>query len=197
MGYSKEHVERTRQRILDCAGRQFRRFGYSGVGIDKIMNEAGLTRGGFYAHFKSKSQLFKAMVAERFDFTNQLERLGSEAPPGIANRALFAISHYLGTDSRDHIARACTMASSAIDVSRADKETQSAFENRINELVSKMRDLFDADGSAVSKADALAILSSSVGSLILARACTDAVAQEILQASLNSTKQLLKQNAPE
>src|ERR1700761_5915782 len=50
----------THQRIIEAAGRLFRRHGIDGVGVDAIMREAGLTHGGFYAHFPSK----EAMVAE-------------------------------------------------------------------------------------------------------------------------------------
>ena len=47
----------TRERILTAAGRLFREHGVDGVGVDAVMREAGLTHGGFYAHFKSKGEL--------------------------------------------------------------------------------------------------------------------------------------------
>ena len=60
MGYSSDHKDRTRERVVTAAGRLFRRYGYNGVGIDEIMAAAGLTRGGFYAHLKSKRDRFAA-----------------------------------------------------------------------------------------------------------------------------------------
>src|SRR5262245_35108003 len=57
MRYSSEHKRRTHARILDAAARVFRQRGYSGAGVDTVMEEAGLTPGGFYAHFASKEAL--------------------------------------------------------------------------------------------------------------------------------------------
>ncbi|MEM9584234.1 MAG: TetR/AcrR family transcriptional regulator [Pseudomonadota bacterium] len=176
-------MKRTRQRILDQAGALFRRFGYRGVGIDKIMNAAGLTRGGFYAHFKSKSDLFVTVIAEDFNFTKQIVRLQKEPDGAPRNRALFAIRQYLNTATRDHIGGACTMAASAVDVAAADHEAKAAFEARLDDLLSGIGDLFREDGVALNRAELHAILATSVGGLVLARACNDRAAEDMLQAS--------------
>ena len=63
MRYPSEHKAEVRRRIVECAASLFRRRGYDGVGIDAIMAEAELTRGGFYGHFKSKADLFAAVAA--------------------------------------------------------------------------------------------------------------------------------------
>ena len=57
MRYAAGHKEQTRAKILRAAGRVFRRQGYHAAGVDKVMEEAGLTAGGFYAHFGSKEAL--------------------------------------------------------------------------------------------------------------------------------------------
>ncbi len=72
MRYAPEHKARTRERILREAGRLFRRHGYQGVGIDRIMTRARLTRGGFYGHFPSKAALFAAVVDQGTDFVRRL-----------------------------------------------------------------------------------------------------------------------------
>ena len=59
MAYSIGHKARTRQRILEAANRLFAAKGYAGTSIDEIMHACGLTRGGFYAHFSSKGQLYR------------------------------------------------------------------------------------------------------------------------------------------
>src|SRR4030066_45390 len=59
MPYPKEHKQRSRQRILDSAYRLFSRRGFEAVAIDDIMADAGMTRGAFYAHFSSKSELYQ------------------------------------------------------------------------------------------------------------------------------------------
>ena len=62
MRYPKDHIQKTRQAILDAAGRGFRRLGFHGGGVDAVMAEAGLTAGGFYAHFKNKDALFSEFI---------------------------------------------------------------------------------------------------------------------------------------
>ncbi len=49
--------EETRERILRAAARAIRKHGYEGVGVADVMKEAGLTHGGFYAHFESRDAL--------------------------------------------------------------------------------------------------------------------------------------------
>jgi len=182
VGYSKEHVERTRFRILEQAGTLFRRFGYSGVGIDKIMNAADLTRGGFYAHFKSKAHLFQNVVGAQFNFSKQLETLKSNPPDEVGNRVLFAIRHYLAADKRDHIGAACTMAASAVDVAGAEKKTKAEFEKRLDELLAELKALAKEDGVALEDKRASAVLALSVGGLVLARACNDEYAADLLDS---------------
>ena len=63
MPYAPAHKEKTRARIVECARILFNRLGFDGVTIDMVMEQASLTRGGFYNHFKSKEELFAAAVS--------------------------------------------------------------------------------------------------------------------------------------
>ncbi|MEJ2621745.1 MAG: TetR/AcrR family transcriptional regulator [Candidatus Thiodiazotropha sp.] len=58
MPYTSEHKQQSRQRILDSAAQFFLLQGYEKTGIGEIMQDAGLTHGGFYAHFSSKAELY-------------------------------------------------------------------------------------------------------------------------------------------
>ncbi|MCU7857034.1 MAG: TetR family transcriptional regulator, partial [Candidatus Thiodiazotropha sp. (ex Lucinoma borealis)] len=63
MPYTLQHKKASRQRILESAARSFLYLGYERTGINEIMHDAGMTRGAFYAHFNSKSELYdKAMT---------------------------------------------------------------------------------------------------------------------------------------
>ena len=64
MRYEKGHKDATRRRILEVASRQFRENGVAAAGLAGIMAEAGLTNGAFYAHFKSKEDLLRAVLAD-------------------------------------------------------------------------------------------------------------------------------------
>ena len=177
MGYSKEHIAATRAKIVKAAGRVFRRDGYEAAKIDAIMADAGLTRGGFYAHFASKKALFEAVMAERFDFTAQigmLNQAGMRGPGALAK----AGSEYLRFDRRESIGQACCMASSAIDAMRAGPEARAAFGERLRELA----DLVRENGANPP----LPVLAAAVGALILARASDEELAQQILAETLGS-----------
>ena len=63
--YGKEHKEATRRRIIEAAGRRFKRDGIDGSGIATLMADAGLTNGAFYAHFDSKDDLVATTVADQ------------------------------------------------------------------------------------------------------------------------------------
>jgi TetR/AcrR family transcriptional repressor of nem operon len=81
MGYSIRHKVRTRQRILEAANRLFAANGYEGTSIDEIMRECGLTRGGFYAHFSSKGQLYRDALIDGGSIDAVLgEYLGTAEP---------------------------------------------------------------------------------------------------------------------
>ena len=81
MRYGKEHKQATRRRIIQTAGRRFKRDGIDGSGIATLMADAGLTNGAFYAHFASKEDLVATAVADQL--RNQRESLSTLAP-GLA-----------------------------------------------------------------------------------------------------------------
>jgi len=62
MPYPGGHRERVRNRIVESARRLFNRHGFDGVSVGRIMADAGLTRGGFYSYFKSKSELYAEVL---------------------------------------------------------------------------------------------------------------------------------------
>ncbi len=183
MGYSQEHTKAVRKRILDCAGRGFRQHGYGGVGIDKIMAEAGLTRGGFYLHFKSKQALFRAVIADDFDFTNQVRRLQTMPELG-SDRAMIAFTAYLDPARRQIIGDACTMATLGAEIGRWDDDIKEAYSAGLDTLLDELKALFHADGIRVRKAPIRSILSTAVGALTMARAMPDDEAEHLMTSVL-------------
>src|SRR3954465_385108 len=94
--YGKEHKQATRRRIIEAAGRRFKRQGIDGSGVATLMADAGLTNGAFYAHFDSKDDLIAAVVGD------QLGRQASEfskLPDGRAGLELF-VREYLSSAHR-------------------------------------------------------------------------------------------------
>ena len=167
MGYSAEHSDRTRRRILEAAGRLFRRHGFAGAKIDEIMAEADLTRGGFYAHFESKADLFAAVMRDELEFTRQL-RLALERDP--EQGAVEAIDYYLNPQNRKKIARGCTVVSNAADLARADAATRRGFAHSFDDLADEFASIAGGDSEEERRGRGLAALSTCVGAVVLARA---------------------------
>ena len=167
MGYSAEHTERTRRRIVEAAGRLFRRHGFAGAKIDEIMAEAELTRGGFYAHFDSKSDLFAAVMQDELEFTRQLRLAVERDPEGGAEEA---IAYYLDPANRRKIARGCTVVSNAADLARANAATRKRFARSFDDLVGEFAAIARGRSEDEERARGLAALSTCVGAVVLARA---------------------------
>jgi AcrR family transcriptional regulator len=91
MAYSIGHKARTRQRILEAASQLFAAKGYERTSIDGIMRACGLTRGGFYAHFSSKGQLYRDALIHADSVDAVLgEYLGTEQPASAILSPAFA-----------------------------------------------------------------------------------------------------------
>src|SRR5215469_17185642 len=98
MRYDKEHKQATRRRIIETAGRRFKRDGIDGSGVATLMADAGLTNGAFYAHFASKDDLVATVVADQL--REQREGLTAVAP-GRAGVQEF-VRAYLSAWHRDN-----------------------------------------------------------------------------------------------
>ncbi len=101
MRYPRDHKEVTRRRIIDVAGQAFREQGVAETGVDEVMRRAGLTHGGFYAHFRDKTELIAEACAAAFDAAvPNLDRIAAAETPGA--RARLLIDSYLGARHRDN-----------------------------------------------------------------------------------------------
>lgn len=175
MPYTKEHKQRTRGRILREAARAFREEGIGGVAIPQVMSRAGLTHGGFYAHFASKDALVAAACDEGFTEAGVrlIERVASEAP---GNEVRQIIRAYLSRAHRDDPATGCMLPSLTADVSHASGEVRAGFTSAVLTYARKLASYFPPDGVRTPEqreADALVLLAGMAGALELARAVDD------------------------
>ena len=181
MPYAPEHKQQTRQRILLAAGKLFRSYGFHGVSINQVMAEAGLTRGGFYAHFKSKVALFTEVVGSDYGLALKMRQAREgelRDTEGRQYRPAEALDYYLSPENREKIAQDCTLLSLTPDVRRVGAPANLAYDQNIAALM----DEFSANGlspDAAAQATALA-----VGSATLASAMNDEQqAAQILSAA--------------
>ena len=117
MRYSREHKARNREKILSIAARSFREHGGDTNGIGTVMKKAGLTKGGFYRHFKSKDDLFVEAVARAFDeMGNGMTAAAKSAPEGEELRAI--IERYLSTGHANSPGIGCVLAALGPELAR-------------------------------------------------------------------------------
>lgn len=164
----------TRERILDAAMPLFLEHGFSGVSIDQLMAAAKLTRGGFYAHFKSKEDLFAELLRRDYGLPKKLRqaRLG-ELGPGIGPKD--AMAYYLSPANRSEISSACPMVSQAADVRRAGESVRGAYEEHI---LSLHQELVQQTGDEKTAWETMAAV---VGAVSIAGAVNDdALASKLL-----------------
>ncbi|MBI3368991.1 MAG: TetR/AcrR family transcriptional regulator [Burkholderiales bacterium] len=160
--------ELTHQRIVGVAARAIRRSGFDGVGVADVMKEAGLTHGGFYAHFASReAMLAEAMVQAGRDSADNLSH-GAEARQARGVSALRAlIEGYLSDGHLSRIESGCAVAALLSEMPRQSVALRDAAAARVLALVEAVRQALPAPHA---KDDALVIASTLVGALQLARA---------------------------
>jgi TetR/AcrR family transcriptional regulator, transcriptional repressor for nem operon len=178
--YDAHHMKRTavrskevtHERIVETAARAIRRSGYDGTSVADIMKEAGLTHGGFYAHFASRD----AMLAEAADRAGaeavaMSTRIAAAAPPEQALQAL--LGAYLSQMHLEGIETGCPVAALGSEMPRQAPEVRRAATRRIKEMIDVIARQSPDWGQPGAHERALVTVATMVGTLVLARAVDD------------------------
>ena len=161
--------ESTHRRIVETAARRLREVGYAALGVASVMRDAGLTHGGFYAHFASKDALLAEAIAEAGrDGLESLRRAVEDAPPD--DRLAVLVDAYLSRLHQLHPELGCPLAALGTETARQDASVREAATGRLRELLGWIRGLRGADRTGPS---AEMVLSAAVGAMVLARVSTD------------------------
>jgi AcrR family transcriptional regulator len=164
--------EVTHDRIVNAAARAIRRSGYNGTGVADIMKDAGLTHGGFYAHFESRD----AMLAEAADRAGResvalMEHIASTVPPEQALSAMMQM--YLSKEHLEGVEVGCPTAALGSEMPRQAPEVRRAATRRIKEMIDLVARQSPHWGQPEAHEHALVIVATMVGALTLARAVDD------------------------
>lgn len=174
--------EATHERIVEAASRAIRREGYDGTSVADVMREAGLTHGGFYAHFESRDAML-AEAADRAgaDTVATLAGIAAAAAPG---QALDALVHaYLSEEHVERVETGCPVAALGSETSRRSPQVRHAATRRVRELIDLVaRQSPDRDGRGAHER-ALSTVATMVGALLLARAVDDPRLSEAVRAA--------------
>ena len=172
--------EETHDRIVDAASRAIRRSGYNGTGVADIMKAAGLTHGGFYAHFGSR----EAMLAEAADRAGgesvaMMQKIAASLP---AHQALVAMMEaYLSKEHLEAIETGCATAALCSEMPRQAPEVRRAATRRIKEMIDLVSRQSPDWGQPGAHERALVTIATMVGTLVLARAVDDSRLSDTLR----------------
>jgi TetR/AcrR family transcriptional repressor of nem operon len=183
MRVSREKFAESRERILDAAAKLFREKGFDGIGLANIMKAAGMTHGGFYAHFDSKDDLeaqaiCRVLASGATHWTRLFERTAARPLPAL-------LGEYLSPHHRDDLGEGCPLAALGADVGRQGESARSAFTAGLRPVLELLSNVVPGRSKAERRCKAIATMAEMVGALILARAVNDpALSDEILTATL-------------
>ena len=171
-GPAPSRKEATHERIVETAARAIRRSGYDGAGVAEIMKEAGLTHGGFYAHFDSREGML-AEAADRAgaDTVAFLTRVAAEASSNKALRAM--LSAYLSKGHVEGRESGCAVAALGSEMPRQAPKVRRAATRRIKEMIDLVARQSPDWGQPGAHERALVTVATALGALVLARAVDD------------------------
>jgi len=179
---TRKRKEISHDRIVEVAARAIRRSGYAGTGLADIMKEAGLTHGGFYAHFKSRD----ALLAEAWNHAGAesaalAARVTSAAPPGQEIQAI--MQAYLSPEHISAIETGCPVSALGSEMPRQSPAVRRAATIHIKEMIDLIARQLPDWGQPQAHQQAMALLCALIGTTMIARAVDDPALSEALRAA--------------
>ena len=183
MRYGAQHKAATRARILEAAGRTLRVGGLGGVSVEKVMAAAGLTVGGFYAHFRSKEALIGEALGSALEDSARRWTAGLEEARGF-DFVRGLVRRYLNRAHRDGPESGCPLAPALSELARASAATHVAVSGDVEALLARLTPQMVGADEFSRRQNAVAVLALCFGGLSLARAVAGtALSDEVLRAS--------------
>jgi AcrR family transcriptional regulator len=180
MPYASTHKARTRERILDAARRLFTLGGFERVTIDDVMAQAGLTRGGFYNHFRTKAELFSAAV-DGYARTTPWTEPG-EDPLRLAR---WFVDFYLSDQMLERPELHCPLFALPADVARVGAAPKSAYTRLIRRTSAVFLAALGSGPDGEQRANS--IMSLCVGAMLLASTTDDPALRASLRQSARAS----------
>ena len=164
MGHSQAEKAENRERILAEASRQVRRDGLESVGVGTLMKSVGLTHGGFYGHFESRSALLAEALERALLEGEANAKVQGDRPQSFGH----IVRSYLSRTHRDARGSGCAIAALVSDVARADTSSREVMTDHIETFIASVTEALRGDEEA-----AIVAVSAMVGALALSRVVTD------------------------
>ncbi|MFH9402675.1 TetR/AcrR family transcriptional regulator [Streptomyces sp. NPDC017638] len=169
MGHSQAEKAATRERVLRIASRRIRADGVDRPGVAELMNEAGLTHGGFYKHFASRDDLISQ--AAEFALAEGTAKMERSARRNERNARAGLIDTYLAKQHRDGPATGCALVTLGAAAGRGERHVKQAYEKQVRTYLDLIAGL--DDDSEDAGPEAMLTLSALVGAVLISRAVAD------------------------
>ncbi|MEO6839720.1 MAG: TetR/AcrR family transcriptional regulator [Bradyrhizobium sp.] len=182
MRYSREHKLETHARIVKRASVRLREKGAHGIGVADLMKDAGLTHGGFYAHFDSREALVIEAFAHAMDrSTERWRKIGEATPPD--KRLAMIVDSYLTPVHRDDPGHGCAIPTLGAEIARESPKTRKAFAAKLEQMIDMMADQIPDVSPKAARKQAMSVIATMMGTLVMARvAGSGDFSEEILAA---------------
>lgn len=190
MRLTQANKQKIRNRILRNAAELLRREGYDAVNLDRIMQGAGLTRGAFYAHFKSKNDLMRAVVRQEHPVLRMLQARTGQDAHALDQQMRRIFRAYLDPANIEDVFNGCTVAALTGDVARSDDPVKAAYGKAWQEILEEM-----ARGQGLPPAAFSAAFILASGAVRTARAIRDPDLQAVTLQAASSAFDLLLPSA--
>ena len=168
MRYSREHKLETHARIVRKASVRLREKGAHGVGVADLMKEAGLTHGGFYAHFDSRDDLVIEAFTHAMDRSTERWRKLAEQMPR-EKRFATIVNSYLTSLHRDDPGRGCAIPTLGAEIARESARTRRVFAGRLDQMIDILADQVPNLPRKAARKRAAAAMATMIGTLVMAR----------------------------
>jgi TetR/AcrR family transcriptional regulator, transcriptional repressor for nem operon len=183
MPYPANHRVEQKRAIIDSARKLFNRSGFDNVSLQTIMAGAGLTHGGFYSYFKSKSDLYAEVLGCFFTdphWKNCWE--GVKVDLSATDVGSQIVRAYLSRQHYEDVENSCPMVALPTDVARSGSSAKAAFQTVFTAMVNVLeRSMLDTDNCRHLKAQGIAAM--CIGGMIVARTIVDRALADELRAS--------------
>src|ERR1700688_2920984 len=196
MRYSREHKLETHARIVKKASVRLREKGAHGIGVADLMKDAGLTHGGFYAHFDSRDALVIEAFTHAMDRrTEHWRKLAERTSP--QKRLAAIVDSYLSTLHRDDPGHGCAIPTLGAEIARESPKTRKAFAAKLEQMIEMLADQIPEVPRKAARKQAMGAIATMMGTLILARiAGSGEFSDEILGAGRAAVIDRASQSKP-
>lgn len=180
MKVTKDKAAANKEAILTAASRLYREKGIDGIGIGELSRSVGLTHGGFYGQFPGgKEQLASEAVSRTFESNIQDWQAAKSIPE--------LVQGYLTQQHLSNWTEGCPIPALGADVARTGGVVSASFTKGVERLIETLMALVDGETHDEKYQEALRVLASIAGAMLIARALDDAeLSQQFLQAVINT-----------